>query len=326
MKTYVDGGFVPGELIGARVIAPGAWGGDERLTHDPQGAPTTRVGFVDLETTGLDADADEPTELGLVIAQAHSTSGQCGARLVRGSWLREPKQPIPEHVQALTGIDAQMVAGKRWPIENIVQLLSGCDVLVAHSALMDRVMVERGIGAEIDTPWACSLRDMNWRERQVVGASLAAVALSHGLVQPKAHRALPDVDLTALMLAQPDPESPDGRTLLATLLENAQRPQIVYATITEGYPGEQVVKSFRASPMRWDPEAKYWWGIDDQVDGESEGEHYERVRASAWAVTGDNPRTLLLMRPVQRMERHRWRIERQHWVWRWTQRRGWAGW
>lgn len=89
--------------------------------------------FLDVETTGLDAQADEIIELGAVLVRD-------GKAVERRQWLVRPRQPLPAVISALTGLTDDDLAGAA-SLEELrpeLQALFQGATVVAHNALFER--------------------------------------------------------------------------------------------------------------------------------------------------------------------------------------------
>ncbi len=101
-----------------------------------------RLCFVDVETTGLDANRDELIEVGAVFVED-------GDVTERKRWLLKPATHVPPMVQALTGLnDAALASAPRFAdLEpDIRAALSGW-TLVAHNAHFERSFLRETIAA-----------------------------------------------------------------------------------------------------------------------------------------------------------------------------------
>lgn len=150
------------------------------------------IAFVDLETTGANAQHDRITEIGVVEV------GPDG--IVEWETLVDPGTPIPPFIQRLTGIHDEMVRGK--PsfdslAEGLAERLHG-KLFVAHNARFDYGFLKsefRRAGVDFRADVLCTVR---------LSRSLFPTAARHGLdaligrfgLQPKGrHRALADAEL-----------------------------------------------------------------------------------------------------------------------------------
>lgn len=94
----------------------------------------------DLETTGFKAEeGDMVTEIAITIIHLNTDTLEVEKRK-KWSTLVNPKRPIPQKVQDLTGITPDMVHGaKEWHnvAPKVNAIMKGCDVFVAHNANFD---------------------------------------------------------------------------------------------------------------------------------------------------------------------------------------------
>jgi DNA polymerase-3 subunit epsilon len=188
----------------------------------PDGTPTRRGIFLDVETTGLDPLTDEITELAMLPFD-YSDDGRIFAVHEPFEALRDPGRPIPPEVTALTGISDAMVAGAAIDPAVVAGFLRSAGLagllIVAHNAQFDRPFCERFCPDFAAAAWACSWREIPWKSEGFDGARLSQLAAGHGLFF-NGHRAVHDCQAGIEILARPLPRS--GRRALAALLESAR--------------------------------------------------------------------------------------------------------
>lgn len=189
--------------------------------HPSGGGPTRRAVFVDVETTGLDPAADGIIELAMTSFQ-YSEDGRIVGVGESFSAFRDPGRPIPEPITELTGISDAMVQGATIELSAVAAFVGAADLVVAHNANFDRPFCEGLCDAFVAKPWACSLREVRWREEGFGCGQLAHLAMGYGLFFD-GHRALHDCRAGIEILSRPLPRS--GRTALAVLLESARSPR-----------------------------------------------------------------------------------------------------
>ena len=221
--------------------------------------------FVDVETTGLDPARDEIIEL----AMAPFTFSPDGRIFAVGSAfneLREPSVPIPAEVTAITGITAEMVAGRSIDPRAVAEFAAPAALVVAHNAAFDRRFLERFCGAFVAKHWACSMTQVPWTEEGHEGTKLAYLAQSSGFFYDR-HRAVHDCMAALELLARPLPSS--GVLALARLLERARRPS--WRIWAEDSPFERK-DALKARGYRWNgdkpPRAWYIDVDEDRRDAE----------------------------------------------------------
>jgi DNA polymerase-3 subunit epsilon len=152
-----------GPRSGTAESGPGS--GFTQPTLDSLGTPLAEVTFcvVDLETTGLAADACGITEIGAVKVKGGEIIGEFGT-------LVNPGEPIDPRVTRLTGITDEMVAGAPG-IESVLpaflEFAHGA-TLVAHNAGFDIGFLRH----------ACELTDTRWPRPPVVDTVVLARRLT----------------------------------------------------------------------------------------------------------------------------------------------------
>src|SRR6187455_518507 len=137
------------------------------------------IAFVDLETTGTTPKGDRVTEIGIVRV--------VDGRLVEEwSTLVNPECPIPEEIQALTGITNAMVRGKPTFSElrrEVAERLEG-HVFVAHNARFDYGFLKnefRRVEMKFTAEVLCTVRLSRRLFPEAPGHSLDAIIARHGL-------------------------------------------------------------------------------------------------------------------------------------------------
>ncbi len=227
-----------------RAVTPPA-----RLADVPDGA---RVGvYLDLETTGLDQAGDALIELGLVRFAYHDD--QVLGTLDEIAGFEDPGRPIPEEVTRLTGIDDTMVAGQALDDERVLALLDEAVLVVAHNASFDRPFAERRFPFLAELAWACTLRDVPWREEGFEGSGLQALVMASAAFF-EGHRAVEDCYAGLFLLDRRLPRS--GERVLRALRRNAHRREVRLWAAQAPFDHKDLLKQ---RGYRWSPEARSWW-------------------------------------------------------------------
>ena len=209
-----------------------------------EGERTTTMVVLDVETTGLDLNAAEVLEIGMVKATV-TESGRILAITDEFRALQQPGTPIPEEITRLTGIDDAAVHGRHILPWEVWAFVEDVDLVIAHNAAFDRPIVERHWPRFAEMRWACSMRDVDWRAEGAEGLKLRDLLLVHRLFHD-GHRAADDCRALVHVLAMPLPSS--KRTAMAELLENSRRGTVrIWA---EGAPF-RVKDLLRARGYRW---------------------------------------------------------------------------
>ena len=223
--------------------------------------------FVDVETTGLDPARDEIIELAMV-PFTFSADGRIFEVGAAFNELREPSIPISAEITAITGITAEMVAGRSIDPHAVAEFAAPAALVVAHNAAFDRRFLERYCDAFVAKHWACSMTQVPWTEEGHEGVKLAYLAQSFGFFYDK-HRAVHDCMAALEILARPLPST--GAPALSRLLERARRP--IWRISAENSPFEKK-DTLKARGYRWNGDgAPKAWYIDideDRRDAELE--------------------------------------------------------
>ena len=194
----------------------------ERYSDLPEDGPR-RIGLVvDTETTGLDTGKDEPIELAMV-AFTYGDGGRIGKVLGTFSALNQPSVPIPPAITAITGIDDEMVAGKRIDAAQVEAFACQANICIAHQASYDRTILERFWPVFATKHWACSATEIDWKGEGFESARLGQILATCGYFHA-AHRALDDCRALVEILSRPLPRS--LTPALGALLDRARRPTV----------------------------------------------------------------------------------------------------
>jgi DNA polymerase III subunit epsilon len=219
-----DGRVVKLERFASLLESTGEYRVLRRLRLRSIGSPSKDVAvkrgvFVDTETTGLDPDSDEIVELAM-LSFDYAVDGTFVSPAATFDQLRDPGRPISSEVAALTGITDEMVCGKSIAPAEVALFLEGAALVIAHNSSFDRLFCERFFPVFAEKPWACSLREVDWKAEGFDSAKLSQLANACGLFFD-GHRALNDCEAALELLSRPLPRS--GRTGLSVLLESARR-------------------------------------------------------------------------------------------------------
>lgn len=235
--------------------------------EDPDGS-TTRLGlFVDVETTGLDPTRHEIIELAMV-PFTYAVDGRIFEIGEAFHQLRQPSEPIPPEITAITGITDDLVAGRVIDPADVAHFAAPAALVVAHNAAFDRRFMERFCETFTTKPWACSMSQVPWAEEGFEGVKLSYLASGAGFFYDK-HRAVHDCLAAVELLSRPLPKS--GQRGLAQLLERARRP--TWRIWAENAPFD-LKDVLKARGYRWNSEhggAPRAWYIDvEECDREAE--------------------------------------------------------
>ncbi len=213
----------------------------------PDDGPVYTALSLDVETTGMNARADAIIQLSIVPFTYGPESGRIFAAGDALTWFEDPGRPIPPEIVELTGITDADVAGQRIDDAAVGAALASASLVIAHNAEFDRPFTERRLPAFRDKPWACSVRDVRWRQTGLSSSSLEYLLMKRCACFYGAHRADQDARAVVHLLATP---LDDGTLPMRLLLDSARRGTVrIWA---EGSPIE-TKDLLKARRYRWNP-------------------------------------------------------------------------
>ena len=208
---------------------------------------------LDTETTGLDAQADQVIELGMIVFEFDPELGTIHRVLEVFDELEDPLRPIPPETTAVHHITDDMVRGKRIDDSKVQAIVKSASVVIAHNASFDRPFVEKRWPVFENKQWACSIRDIDWKSEGVSSAKLEYLLQTQGVFY-EAHRAETDCWALLELLTAVLPQSQQPAML--TLLESLNQPQIRLFATGSPFDSKDALKT---RGYRWAPEIKCWW-------------------------------------------------------------------
>lgn len=194
----------------------------------PAGTEIKQALFVDVETTGLDHQADEIIELAMV-PFTYGSDGQIYEVKAPFQRFNQPKKPISPEITRLTGITDEMVAGHAIDAAEVESFAQDAVLVIAHNAGFDRRFMEKLAPAFALKGWACSQSQIDWTGEGIEGTRLSYLVAGAGFFYDK-HRAVNDCLAAIELLAAPLPISQG--TGLNALLASARKPTGVYGPKT----------------------------------------------------------------------------------------------
>lgn len=223
--------------------------------------------ILDVETTGLDHERDEIIELAMVSFE-FTPDGRLFQLLDTFEQLRDPTIPISEEITKLTGITAEMVAGRSIDPDEVAHFAGAAQVVIAHNAGFDRRFVERTHPVFGTKAWACSHSEIDWKAEGFGGSRLGYLLAGCGLFHD-GHRAREDCRALLEVLSRPLPMT--GDIALKRLIDTARRPtHRIWATNSPF----DMKDRLKARGYRWnggdDGRLKAWW--TDVLDAALEDE------------------------------------------------------
>lgn len=237
---------------------------------EPDGRPTLRALYVDVESTGLDTAHDAIIQLALVPFEYVPSNGRIlgvDEALVQ---LEDPGRPLPAEITSLTGLRDADLAGRRIDDEAVSALARDASLVIAHNAGFDRPLLERRLPWFRELPWACSQREVPWAAHGVAAAKLEFILWRHCGEFFDGHRA--DVDAHAGVHALATP-FPTGELPLALLLESSRRRTARIWAVDAPYAAKDALK---LRGYRWSPgeggRPRAWYADVYEPDAEAECE------------------------------------------------------
>ncbi|WP_082738104.1 MULTISPECIES: 3'-5' exonuclease [unclassified Sphingomonas] len=218
---------------------------------EPEGRIRTAA-ILDTETTSLDPATGHIIELAICPVSFDARGRLVGIGPVH-DWLEDPGYPLPPEIVTLTGLNDSDLAGKRIDDAAALGLLSAADLIVAHNASFDAAWIEQRYPAIVGKPWACTLKDIDWRANGYEGRQLGALLGEVGGFFNARHRADADVAALVALLAAP---LRSGRTVCSEMILSAQHPTVRVTAQGAPYDAKDRLK---AHGYRWDPKLRCWW-------------------------------------------------------------------
>jgi len=216
---------------------------------------------LDTETTGFDPINDKVIELGMLLFDFDPVSGHIHRVLDVLDELEDPGFSIPPATIAVHHITDEMVQGKHINDTQVQAFLQNVDVVVAHNAAFDRPFVEARWPIFETLNWACSIKDIDWREEGFGSAKLEYLLTTQGYFY-EAHRAEADCRALLALLNHVLPQSQS--TALLVLLEKLNQPMKKVYAVGSPFETKDILKG---RGYRWSADIRCW---SRQVAGESE--------------------------------------------------------
>ncbi|NBY05162.1 MAG: DNA polymerase III subunit epsilon, partial [Betaproteobacteria bacterium] len=146
----------------------------------PTGARLCRGVVLDTETTGMDSTQDRVIELGMVGFEFDPASGAVVRVVDVLDELEDPGFAIPAASIAIHHITDEMVSGRHIDDTAVARMLQDVVVVIAHNAAFDRPFVEQRWPVFAEMDWACSVKDIPWREEGFGSAKLEFLLHANG--------------------------------------------------------------------------------------------------------------------------------------------------
>lgn len=236
--------------------------------NSPGGVSLRSALYVDVETTGLNAERDAIIQYSGVIFEYSPETGKVYNLGESTMFFEDPGRPIPPEVTAKTGITNEMVAGQRIDDARLTETVKPVSLVIAHNAAFDRPFLERRLPVFCEKYWACSQTDVPWPDEGFDSAKLEYLLFKHCRAFYQAHRADEDCYAGIHLLATP---LPSGELPLRVLLQSARRTTIRIWAVESPFEAKDVLKARRYT---WNagtdgrPKAWYIEVSEERVDQE----------------------------------------------------------
>eukprot|EP00456_Euglypha_rotunda_P041214 TRINITY_DN3194_c0_g2_i2.p1 TRINITY_DN3194_c0_g2~~TRINITY_DN3194_c0_g2_i2.p1 ORF type:complete len:292 (+),score=49.24 TRINITY_DN3194_c0_g2_i2:3537-4412(+) len=231
--------------------------------HEAAPFVPSRIGVaIDVETTGLNHDADRIIELAVQRFRFDALGRiiQVGTPRV---WREDPAMPLDPRITRLTGLTEEDVTGQAIDDAAALDIFASAEIIVAHNAAFDRPFVDRRLPAVSGKPWACSMAELDWLELGFEGRALAHLVSQCGWFY-EGHRAENDILALLYLLSH---GLPDGETILAKLIACSEQPSWRVNAVDAPFDAKD---SLKARGYRWDAALRFWWKSIGQGEADAE--------------------------------------------------------
>ena len=138
---------------------------------------------VDVETTGLGPDSDEIIELALKLFSFYEETGEIIDIIDEDSYLREPLSKTAQNnydrAYRIHGIGYDLVRGKTFFDERIMDYFNQCDAIFAHNASFDRSFLYRMYPEVNEMKWYCTMKNVKWKNHGFPNSKLLTLLQAH---------------------------------------------------------------------------------------------------------------------------------------------------
>ena len=217
---------------------------------------TTKIGFLDTETTGLNPYDDIIIELAIKIVEIENASGKIVSIGKEYKSFNDPKIPIKKEISLLTGISDDMVKNKTIDWLEVDSLIEKSEIIVAHNASFDRPFIDQNSITSPNKIWACSINDIDWLKRGFSNTKQELLCYWHGFYFD-AHRAMDDVNALIHLLTH---GYNDKHRPIVELLTNSKVPNYMIRATNFNY-DELKKNKVKSRGYRWNPNDRVWYKV-----------------------------------------------------------------
>ncbi len=284
MNDFTNFGFDISTVIrNNTTVPPEQWKLLRRLEIPNQfnksdGQPLKRGLALDVEATGLSLENDDVIQLAMLPFDYDPLDGRITNvhKDLSFEGFREPALPISEEASIITGITDQMVRGQSIDEAMVRLIVEQSDLIFAHNAFFDRVMVEKHWPCFAEKPWACTFQTIDWLREGFTAGKLDYLGMQFGWFYD-GHTALADCQACLALLAQTLPKS--NRRVLEVVRESALNAEHLICAVDAPFDEKDTLRN---RGYRWRPaglqNGKVWWTICLDKEAEIEWLHSEIYR------------------------------------------------
>ena len=232
------------------------------------GQPLKRGLALDVEATGLSLKNDDVIQLAMLPFDYDPLDGRITNvhKDLSFEGFREPALPISEEASIITGITDQMVLGQSIDAARVRLIVEQSDLIFAHNAFFDRVMVEKHWPCFSEKSWACTFQSIDWLREGFTAGKLDYLGMQFGWFYD-GHTALADCEACLALLAQTLPKS--NRRVLEVVRESALNTEHLICAVDAPFDEKDTL---RDRGYRWRPaglqNGKVWWTICPDKEAE----------------------------------------------------------
>lgn len=227
--------------------------GDLAIHQDVTADLDTKViSYLDVETTGLNANTEAVTEIGILQFE-YCLNNDCIVKVIeKYQSFQDPKRPIPPMITDLTGITDDMVKDQEIDRDQVNAILQSSDLILSHNATFDRAFIDPLFKASQSAVWGCSVRQIDWRKAGFSSKSLGHLCRDHGFFF-ESHRALCDVLASVHLLNFKNPIS--DKTYLNELFHTSHQSVCLIQAFGAAFETKDELK---AKHFRWNAPMRVW--------------------------------------------------------------------
>jgi len=220
------------------------------------------VVFLDVETTGLNAEVDRVIQICIRPALVNRNTFGFSAIAKSKTYYNDPGFPLSEEIKSLTNISDEDVSGESIDWNWVHSTLNRADFVVCHNASFDRGFIEKELNRaslkNTESVWACSMNQVFWRGFCRPSRALEVLCAWTGFWYDS-HQAANDVDAMIHVLRK--------NNKIQELVETASSPD--YRVFAMGSPRDKN-SELKKRRYRWDPNVTCWWKAFNNPEAASE--------------------------------------------------------